>query len=840
MMDKHQYQRVREIFHQVCDLPAAEQETTLTKLCGEDADLRRSVEQLLTAIHDADDTELDPEVFQSNEFRPSIEGYTIIRLLGEGGMGSVYEAEQLQPVRRVAIKVLRLRYATKALTRRFQLEAEALARLKHPGIAQVYEVGIDQLIAQPYIAMELVEGPTLKEFTRSNGLSARAILELASKLCDAIDHAHQRGVIHRDLKPTNILIDESGTPKILDFGIARVTEQDVRAVTMNTEVGQIIGTLAYMSPEQASGDPTGIDHRSDVYSLGVILFELLTGELPHQTNKMQLADALSVVRDQDPTRISSLDTRLRGDIDTIIAKALERDPERRYQSASELGNDIRRHLGHEPILARPPSKMYQLEKFAKRNKGLVASVCIVFLLLSVGIVSLSFALQRESIARQSAEESLIRSTAAYEFLDEIFLGLDPKQTEGKDTALLRTMLDRAAERARTGIEIPIVRAEMLTLIGQTFNAVFAYEDAALVLGDAIELYRSTQPIDARGLHHARSVLAASLFKLGQYEDAEEQFKVLVAHERDVGDAEQLSITLRQFSEMIMETGRFDEALRYIEEAISVYTGHGALEQGRQRQQMGAVLRRLGRYEEASVCYHSAMDLFRIVGADLESSVTLNSLAIIERRQGNLQESERYYKDSIELRERVDGRVNPDTAASYANLGRLYNQMGRYEDAVEVLHVSVTQHIELFGTNHPNLAYPRLALAEALSQQGFHSDAEEQAQLAFALATASFPQGHPLHVLILSQLGHISREIGEHRLAIKRYEEALDTISTHGHDGMVYALPVWDGYIHSVRALGDSRLEAHVVSRALRVYPADDEQRAPLEQRLSELKQELGS
>ncbi|MFG0315196.1 MAG: tetratricopeptide repeat protein, partial [Phycisphaerales bacterium] len=805
-MDKHQYQRVREIFHQVCDLPAAEQEITLTKLCGEDADLRRSVEQLLSAIHDADEAELDPEKFQSAEFMPSIEGFTIVRLLGEGGMGSVYEAQQLQPARRVAIKVLRLGYATKALTRRFQLEAEALARLKHPGIAQVYEVGIDQTIAQPYIAMELVEGPTLKEFIRSHALPAREILVLASKLCDAIDHAHQRGVIHRDLKPTNILIDESGAPKILDFGIARVTEQDVRAVTMNTEIGQIIGTLAYMSPEQASGDPTLIDHRSDVYSLGVILFELLTGQLPHQTDKMQLADALSVVRDHDPTRVSSLDTRLRGDIDTIIAKALERDPDRRYQSAAELGNDIRRHLGDEPILARPPSRMYQLEKFAKRNKGLVASVCIVILLLSVGVVSLSFALRRESAARQSAEESLVRSNAAYEFLDEIFLGLDPKQTEGKDTELLRTMLDRAAERARTGIDIPIVRAEMLTLIAQTFNAVFAYEEAALVLGDAIELYEFTHPIDERGLHHARSVLAASLFKLGQFEAAEEQFELLVAYEREVGDAEQLSITLRQFSEMIMETGRFDEALSYIEEAADVYTGHEALEQGRQQQQMGAVLRRLGRYDDASACYHTAMDRFRSVGADLESSITLNSLAIIARRKGNLEESERYYKDSLELRERVDSRVNPDTAASYANLGRLYNQMGRYGAAVEVLNTSVAQHIELFGSSHPNLTYPRLALAEALSRQGFHSCALEQAQLAHALASASFPEGHPLHVLILSQLGHICRERGEHRLAIDAYEEALDMISSHGHDSGAYALPVWDGYILSVRELGDPRLE----------------------------------
>jgi serine/threonine protein kinase len=837
-MDEQLYQRIREIFHQVCELPRAEHDATLAELCGDDAELRTGVEQLLTAMQDADDSDLNPDTFQQSEFVPSIDGYTIIRLLGEGGMGSVYEAEQLNPIRRVAIKVLRVGYTSKALTRRFQLEAEALARLKHPGIAQVYEVGIDQKIGQPFIAMELVEGPTLSAYMRERKLDVNGVLELTSQLCEAVDHAHQRGVIHRDLKPGNILVDASGIPKILDFGIARVTEQDVRAVTMNTEIGQIIGTLTYMSPEQASGDPTLIDCRSDVYSLGVILFEMLTGRLPRETDNMQLADALRVVRDLEPTRISSFDTRLRGDVDTIISKALERDPDRRYQSAAELGNDLRRHLANEPILARPPSMMYQLEKFAKRNKGFVASVCTVFLLLSVGVVSLSIALQRESEARASAEESLVRYTAAYEFMDEIFLGLDPKQTEGKDTELLRMMLERAAERARNGIEIPAVRAEMLTLIGQTYNAVFAYEEAILVLRDAIELHESTSPVDEAQLHHAQSVLAASLYKLGQFEEAEGQFERLVAYERTAGDAEQLSITLRQFSEMIMETGRFEEALGFIEEASRVYTQHDDLEQGRQKQQMGAVLRRLNRYEEASACYHEAKDHFMRAGAELETSITLNSLAIIARRQGEYEQSESFYTESIALRERVDSRLNPDTAASYANLGRLYNQMGRYQDAISVLRISIAQHVELFSTDHPNLTYPRLSLAEALSLQGMHDEALEEVELAHELAFRALPEGHPLRVLVLTQNGHVYRARGEYRLAVELYERALDTIDDFGPGGIAYALPIWDGYTQSARELGDDAFEAQVITEALRVYPESDKQRELLENRLVELNEKF--
>ncbi|MBO6513262.1 MAG: protein kinase [Phycisphaerales bacterium] len=835
-MDEHQYQRIREVFQQVCDLSAEEQAHTLEALCLDDTELRDAVERLLTAIDDADDSDLDPEQFEYAERAPVIDGYTILRLLGEGGMGSVYEAEQLQPTRRVAIKVLRLGHATKALKRRFQLEAEALARLKHPGIAQVYEVGIDQKFGQPYIAMELVEGPTLSEYSRKNNLGVRAILELTIKLCGAVDHAHERGVIHRDLKPGNILIDDSGNPKILDFGIARVTEQDVRAVTLNTEVGQIIGTLAYMSPEQASGDPTQIDFRSDVYSLGVLLFEMLTGQLPYDTGKMQLAEALMVVRDHEPTRVSSLDTSFRGDIDTIITKALERDPDRRYQSAFELRNDLQRHLDDEPILARPQSVSYQLEKFAKRNKGFVASVCIVIFLLTAGVVSLSIALQRESEARRSAEESLERYAAAYEFVDEIFLGLDPKQTENKDTELLSMMLHRAEDRARTGIEIPIVRAEILTLIGQTYSAVFEYERAIAVLKEAIEIIESTSPIDNEQVHQAQSVLAASFHKLGQYERSEHYFQQMLEHERVHGDVEQLSITLRQYSEMIMDTGRFEEALGLIEEAFVTFDQHSALETGRQHQQLAAVLRRLGRYDEASESYLVALEQFSNVGADIESSITLNSLAIMARRNGNLINSERYYAESIALRESADRRVNPDTAATYSNLGRLYNEMGRYEDAVRVLGVSINLHLELFSTDHPNLTYPRLALAEAYRRSGSFQNALEQIQLAHALATTSFSDGHPLTILVETEFGHIHRQQQDYEMANRKYEVALELVETHAQGNLAYALPIWDGYTQSALEFGDPQFRMEILQRALRVYPEDDEERVRLENELSLLQQ----
>jgi serine/threonine protein kinase len=301
-------------------------------------------------------------------------------------MGVVYEAEQEQPRRRVALKLIRSEYAGPSAIRRFEQESEALARLHHPGIAQVYEAGTSDSGpgAQPYFAMEFIEnGRPLTAWARAKGLNLRQRLELVAQVCDAVGHAHQRGIITRDLKPANILVDENGQAKILDFGVARVTGSDIQA-TRHTEIGQIVGTLAYMSPEQALGDPFELDIRSDVYALGVILYELLAGHLPYTLSR-NLHEAVLAIREQDPASLSSVSRAYRGDVETIVAKALEKDKARRYASAAELASDIRRHLLHEPIVARPASASYQLRKFVRRHTAIVAGVAAVFAVLVIGV-----------------------------------------------------------------------------------------------------------------------------------------------------------------------------------------------------------------------------------------------------------------------------------------------------------------------------------------------------------------------------------------------------------------------------------------------------------------------
>jgi serine/threonine protein kinase len=379
--------------------------------------------------------------------------YRIIRVLGEGGMGAVYEAEQEQPRRVVALKVIRPGYTTAETLRRFQHESQALGRLQHPGIAQIYEASTADTGAgpQPYFAMELIRGRPLQEYAEAHKLNTRERLALMAKVCDAVDHAHQRSVIHRDLKPGNILVDETGQPKILDFGVARVTGSDAQP-TRQTGLGQLIGTLAYMSPEQVSGDPLALDSRSDVYALGVILYELLAGKLPYNFHGKPLHEGVALIRNEEPAPLGSIDRSYRGDIDTIVAKALEKDKTRRYVSAADLAGDIRRYLADQPIAARPPSASYQLQKFARRHKALVMGTAAVFLVLTAGVVASTWEAVRARTAERAAKAQEESAQAVNDFLRNDLLAQASAATQaGANTKpdpdlKVRTALDRAAAR----------------------------------------------------------------------------------------------------------------------------------------------------------------------------------------------------------------------------------------------------------------------------------------------------------------------------------------------------------------------------------------------------------
>jgi len=463
--------KAEEVFLAVADLPREQAEAGLRERCAGDPALEALVRELL-GFHMQGEGVLDkPELLTkgvpffrrdlAEEVLPAgtrLGEYVVEKLLGTGGMGSVYLATQGRPRRTVALKVIRRGIATAAMIRRFEHEAEVLGRLQHPGIAQIYEAGAAAVGAgdypQPYIAMEFIDGESLSAHAKSHALSRSQKLELMARVCDAVQHAHQRGVIHRDLKPGNILVDRTGQPKILDFGVARAADADLRVVTLQTSVGQLIGTLPYMSPEQVLADPSEVDTRSDVYALGVMLYELLTGRLPLDVGSRPIPEAARLIREETPSRLSSVSREYRGDVETIVAKAMEKQKRRRYQSAAELAEDIRLHLRGMPISAKQDSAWYVLLKQAQRHR-VVAGVGAA-LLASLLAFTVYASVQAGRFQRLARSESLAKTAA-----------VDASKTAAREAARASEQAERLDEQLYAS---NIERGRLLGLAGNLVQA----------------------------------------------------------------------------------------------------------------------------------------------------------------------------------------------------------------------------------------------------------------------------------------------------------------------------------------------------------------------------------
>lgn len=852
--DRHD--RIGELFLAAGKLDAEERAAFLARECAGDDELRAEVESLLAHDDDALHARAGAAIVrEARELEPpdgaalpdEIGGYRVLRRIGQGGMGVVYEAEQAEPLRRVALKVIRPGFVTEATLRRFRYEAQVLGWLDHPGIARVYEAGTedDGDGPQPWFAMELVEGEPLNRWTERHAPDLRARLALLAQICDAVHHAHQKGVIHRDLKPANVLVDAKGQPKVLDFGVARVTDHDLGTSTLQTLEGELIGTLPYMSPEQIEADPSKLDVRSDVYALGVVAYELLSGRLPHDLESRRIAAAARAIVEDEPSTLGALDPRLRGDVETIVGKAIEKDVTRRYASAEELASDIRRHLGDEPIQARPPSAVYQLRKFARRNRGLVGgAVAAVLVLIAATAVSVELLLETrdalevaedatddandareaEQAQREAAEDALARAEEAEalatrnadaaraeafsarqmnDFLLELFLGADPGRADG---LTLRDLLDRgAATIGERFADKPEVRADFSGVIGLVYKSIGAYDEAEVLLEDALRLTRERGEPGDDFLGVCLVRLGSLRLFQGRLAEAVDLFEEALDLGLELEGVERTTVlqSMRGLARALVETGRPERAEAMAREVLRLVPGTpdiGPTFVRTVRQTLGAALREQGDDDGALEQLELIMGDLEAAGEERSAQAAFlwTSLADMQLRMEDFEGAAQSYRVAEDICAELEPEEGPPRWIFSAGVGRALEATGdpddldeaalRYEEAIAAKRASGMSVHPYMGTSLRLLARVRLkqerpaealdALTEALvvieeTRGATHPDRREvfaevvkclrldAEDAAFAAALDSFratmiERGHEDE---LEELGRLSGEDG---------------------------------------------------------------------------------
>jgi tetratricopeptide (TPR) repeat protein/predicted Ser/Thr protein kinase len=672
----------------------------------------------------------------------SIDGYRVLGELGRGAMGVVLLAEQQSPKRQVALKVLRPDAMTPIRERRFELETESLAMLKHPGIAPVYASGRVELEGRtyPYFAMELVQGESLDRYAKR--IDRRLLLGKMISICEAVDAAHRRGILHRDLKPANILVDQGGRARILDFGVAKITGSD-------TDMPDQVGTLGYMSPEQLRGDPH-IDGRCDVYALGVILLELLAGERPYKLSGLTIDDALRVI-EQLPWAGSPSSAELGREIDAIIARAIATDPEQRYESAMAMGQDIRRLLHDEAVEAMGGSGVYRARKFVKRNRGLVTISSVALIAIVAGVVGVSWQAaratrgwnaarletRRAEEALQVAEAQRRRAVAINVYMNNMLMSADPEQSLGSELTV-RELLDTSALTLdQEFVDQPDINATLRMAMSNTFLSLGELERARDQAERMLELCIEELGEDAVLTSDAKRTLALVLMDLGQYDRAEELVEQAAVVVETLDDPVESGKVMSERARIALARGDHDRALELWTRGEQVLRTH--------------------------------------LGPDHRETLTImNNRGKALKDIGRLAESEELMRRVFEARIRVFGNDHPQTLVAQNILAGTIQKLGRNAEAIAMLREVVERRRRVLGDDHYSTLLAMGNLGAALIAEGEFAEAEPLTRDALAGYRVRFGERDARTLVLKGNLAYLLEDIGKIDEAVELYRETIES------------------------------------------------------------------
>jgi non-specific serine/threonine protein kinase/serine/threonine-protein kinase len=749
--------------------------------------------------------------------------YKLIEEIGSGGMGIVYKAEQIQPVKRiVALKIIKLGMDTKQVVARFKAERQTLAMMDHPNIAKVFDGGATEK-GRPYFVMELVRGIPITHYCDKYKLSTRERLELFIDVCQAVQHAHQKGVIHRDLKPSNILVEvheEKVLPRIIDFGIAKATEHRLAEQTLFTMQGQLIGTPEYMSPEQAEMSGLDVDSRTDIYSLGVILYELMVGVLPFDPETLRRAsigEIQRIIREKEPpkasTRLSSLsDTQtevverrktdlnsllreLRGDLDWVAVKAMAKDRTRRYASASELAADIERNLKHEAVLAGPPSRIYRIKKYIRRHRLGMAAAAVMMIAILGGIAGTGIGLLKATRAEKRAIEEAKAAQAVSDFLVDLFEVSDPGEARG-NTITAREILDEGAKKITEELsDQPEIQARLLVSLGNVYRRLGLFPQAQPLIKQSLEIRRRTLGDDHLDTINSISTLSVLLYAQGKYPEAEIFFReVLEFRRRELGIDNELTLaTLNNLGGALWSQGKEVQAEKYFREALE---GSRRLHGNEDKElliplnSVGGVLWGQGKYEEAEGYYREALNIGRKhLGNDHPNTLlVLNNLGLVLMAQQKLNEAEICVREALELKRKILGNDHPDTFESMSVMGEILMKQDKIAEAENYIRRALEGKMRTLGPDHLRTLESLENMARIQRELGNLGEAERHFRACLESRRRQLAKDHHFIAESLINLGQVFMLQKRHRDAESLLREALEIYRqpVHTESGRIYS------------------------------------------------------